>query len=189
MIGNQIAGFFSVGAPPVPASNFESISTVTVGAGGSASVTFSSIPATYKHLQIRYLASDSRTGTPWSDGYIRFNSDTAANYSTHVLLGDGTSAASGGGANGTYITGAVFGDASPTQNYGAGVIDILDYANTNKYKTLRSLSGNDENGSGFLAMYSGSWRSTSAINSITFTSITPNFREYSSFALYGITGA
>jgi hypothetical protein len=34
-------------------TSYESIETVTVGSGGSATVTFSSIPATYTHLQIK----------------------------------------------------------------------------------------------------------------------------------------
>ena len=70
----------------------------------------------------------------------------------------------------------------------AGVIDILDYANTNKYKTLRTLNGGDANGSGNIQIESGSWRNTAAITSITLTHNGSGFTQYSSFALYGIKG-
>jgi hypothetical protein len=70
------------------------------------------------------------------------------------------------------------------------VIDILDYANTNKYKTIRYLSGYDANGSGRVGLGSGSWRSTSAVTSITLQGLeySSNYKQYSSFALYGIKG-
>lgn len=173
----------------ISTSSYESIATVTVGSGGSSSISFTSIPSTYKHLQIRYSASDSRTGTPWSDTYIVFNSDSSTNYSNHLLYTDSTTVSPGAASNQSFIQAASIGDASPSSVFGVGIIDILDYANTNKYKTIREISGNDENGTGFLNLGSGSWRSTTAINSITFTSITPNFRQYSIFALYGIKGA
>ena len=180
---NNIAGVL---APqiPTPTGDYESIQTVTVGSGGQATVSFTSIPATYKHLQIRYLAADSRTGTPYSYGYLTFNSDSGANYSEHALYGDGSTIGSGAGVSNTKIPN-IIGDAT---HFGAGVIDILDYANTNKYKTLRSLSGSDENGSGIMNVGSGSWRNTAAITTITITPLTANIRQYSSFALYGIKG-
>jgi hypothetical protein len=65
-------------------------------------------------------------------------------------------------------------------------MDILDYANTNKFKTTRTLTGSDLNGSGVVSLDSGSWRSTSAITSITFTARANLINTYSSFALYGI---
>jgi hypothetical protein len=69
------------------------------------------------------------------------------------------------------------------------VVDILDYANTNKYKTVRSLGGIDNNGSGFLMYNSGLWMNTSAITSLSFTFDSPNtFTEYTQFALFGIKG-
>lgn len=39
--------------PWSPSTDYDSIATTTVGAGGAASITFSSIPSTYQHLQIR----------------------------------------------------------------------------------------------------------------------------------------
>jgi len=70
---------------------------------------------------------------------------------------------------------------------GGFIVDILDYANTNKYKTVRSLNGNDANGSGSMNLSSNVWLSTAAITSLTLSS-SSDFRQYSSFALYGIKG-
>jgi hypothetical protein len=168
-----------------PPNSYESIATVTVGAGGSATVSFTSIPATYTHLQIR---SFSRIPTGGNNGLLTFNSDTGANYATHLLYGDGASAAAISFINDNYIYGSRVSTATST--YGVGVIDILDYANTNKFKTVRLLTGNDDNGSGIVSLNSGLWRSTSAITSITYTAQSGGtFAQYTQFALYGIKGA
>jgi hypothetical protein len=67
------------------------------------------------------------------------------------------------------------------------VLDILDYANTNKFKTVRSLTGVDANGSGFVALMSGLYRSTTAITSIKlFSTYGSNWTSTSTFALYGV---
>jgi hypothetical protein len=70
--------------------------------------------------------------------------------------------------------------------YGANVIDILDYANTNKYKTARGLGGYDTNGGGEILFSSGNWRSTAAITSITLNTDATNWTTATTFALYGI---
>ena len=168
-------------------NSYESIATVTVGAGGSASVSFSSIPSTYKHLQIRALSRTDRAVT-YTSNIIRFNSDTTnTNYSQHELLGNGTAASAGGGANSPIYT-LIPGTSTTASVFEGDVIDILDYADTNKYKTVRILSGYDGNGSGVAFFGSGSWRNTAAISSISLTATSGNIVQYSSFALYGIKG-
>ena len=162
-----------------PASSYESIQTVTVGAGGSSSVTFSSIPSTYAHLQIRYFLKGSAAN--WN--MIQFNGDTGNNYTYHAVYGNGASALAGGL---TGLTGWDFNYNNSTTAFQGGVMDILDYSNTNKYKTGRCLHGFDENGSGIIELNSGLWMSTSAINSFTITQVSGSFSQYSTFALYGI---
>jgi hypothetical protein len=171
-----------------PPSSYASIATVTVGSGGASSITFSSIPSTYTHLQLRGI---SRGGYAESDDtiYATFNGDTAANYSFHNLLGN-NSAGANAGTSQSNIQIARIAEASLTSNdFATAVIDILDYTNTNKYKTTRSLSGWDGNGSGDIRLISGNWRSTSAITSITLTPGSGSFLQYTQFALYGIKGA
>ena len=78
----------------VASGSYESIATFTLGS--STTVTFSSIPSTYKHLQIRYLARSARTGAATDDLAIRLNSDSGANYARHRLFGDGASVTASG---------------------------------------------------------------------------------------------
>lgn len=154
--------------------SFESIATATVGSGGATDVTFSSIPQTYTHLQIRGILNGGGT-------QIVVNGDTGANYRRHVLYGDGSSAASATATNFSIATGS-----TSANIFGGNIIDILDYTNTNKYKTFRNLAGVDANGSGEAILHSGLWLSTSAITSIKFQSGT--IAQYSHLALYGIKG-
>lgn len=175
----------------ISTNSYESISTVTLGSS-SSSITFSSIPSTYTHLQIRVLAKGDR-GIWLENAYVQFNSDSSsANYYDHALYGDGSSAAAGTSAN----TGVLIytfggnGGASGSTLFGSGVIDILDYKNTNKYKTLRYLGGTENNTNGLIGVGSGLWKNTSAISSITMIpTVGSNWLANSKFALYGIKGA
>jgi hypothetical protein len=179
---NVIAGIHGTGVAPVT-NSYESIATVTVGGGGSSSITFSSIPSTFKHLQIRAIARNSISTT---EAYITLNGATNASY-RHLLYGDGSAAAAFSATNGYLLEST--GTSQSSNVFGVGVIDILDYANTNKNKTIRSLTGYDNNGSGIVGLFSGLWATTSAITSITVTPYpTSNFVQYSHFALYGIRG-
>lgn len=188
MIGNQIAGFFSVGTPPAPASNYESIATVTVGSGGQSTITFSSIPSTYKHLQVRGSIRTTAGSNNW-DCYIRLNSDSGTNYSLHNMFTDGSGSVPVGAQASTSAMTFDRAGVGDSNIFSAVVADFLDYANANKNKTMRALTGNDRNGNGLLAYNSGAWYSTSAVNTLTFTLASGNFAEYSKLALYGITGA
>jgi hypothetical protein len=167
---------------------YESIATVTVGGAGAATISFTSIPATFKHLQVRYIGRDNRASAS-DDLMFRLNSDaTTANYNSHRLYADGSAVSADrvtgfAGTLSAFVTGATAGASM----FGAGITDILDYANTNKYKTTRSIGGNDQNGSGFVSFISGLWMSTSAITNIEIIPLNGTlFNQYSSFALYGI---
>ena len=175
----------SILAPQVPAETgaYESIATNTLGSS-AASTTFSSIPATYTHLQIRMI---TLVDIATVNTNITLNADSGSNYSWHELYGDGATATAGAGATQTFMKAGI--TQSVTASYtGAAIIDILDYANTNKYKTIQVLTGSDANGSGYAILRSGSWRNTNAITSITLTAGSNNLKQYSSFALYGIKG-
>ena len=164
-----------VGNPYYFPNDYESIATITIGAGGSTSITFSSIPSTYSHLQLRIA-------TNGGGDRLQFNSDTGSNYARHYSLGNGSAASAGGSINQTY---AAVGDYTTTASFFPGtIIDILDYSNTNKYKTVRSFTGFDNNTQGEAFQFGAHWRSNSAISSITITGGT--MAQYSSFALYGI---
>ena len=168
---------------------YESIATVTVGSGGSSTVTFSSIPSTYKSLQIRYLARSGRSRVANSGMVMRLNGSYGT-YS-HSITGDGASASAGAGApsiNGIFLEAS--GTSATSGIFGAGVIEIIDYASGTKNPTVRALTGDDCNGSGRLTLGSQFVNSTTAISSITFETVdgTTNIQEFSKFALYGIKG-
>lgn len=169
--------------------DFQAIASVTVGSGNATQIDFSSIPTTYKHLQIRGIWKPATT-SQWT--YIRFGNagtiDTAANYSYHSLLGNGTTAYTEA-VSGASATAMNLAYSNNTTYFASFVMDILDYADTNKYKTTRSIAGFDANGSGILGIISNSWRSSNATTDIriyvdTSNNISPN----SHFALYGIRG-
>lgn len=164
-------------------NSFQSITTTTVGSGGAADVTFSSIAATYTHLQIRVSAGLVAGGQLCR---IQLNSDTTTtNYYTHALEGDGATAYAYSGNIFPYV----FAASNATSVQASAIIDILDYANTNKYKTIRSLGAKDINGGGEIALFSGLWKNTNATTTIRIFPNSSSFSEYSKFALYGIKGA
>ena len=174
-------------APFILQGNYDALATVTVPSGGVSSITFSGIPQTgYAHLQVRGIGRTGRSSTE-DNLRVTFNSDTGNNYSWHNLAGYGTGVEANGFANqpGMYqgwITAANDGAGI----FGTAIIDILDYSNTTKNKTSRSLTGYDWNGGGQMILASGSWMNTSAINSITLTPVFSSFNQYSQFALYGV---
>jgi hypothetical protein len=166
-------------------SDFFQIATTTL-ATTTASIEFTSIPQDYTHLQIRGILRGSSASTDLNVE-VQFNSDTATNYSVHGLYGTGSAAVSYADVSSTFARAARITAASSSASFfGSMVTDILDYANTNKYKTMRTITGNDQNGSGLVFMNSSNWRSTSAITSIKLYPATGSFVQYSSLALYGV---
>lgn len=168
---------FTAGIPPILGKMY-SIETITVGSGGTSSITFSSIPTdgTYKHLQMRGILYGANC-------LIRFNSDSTTTYRRHYLGGDGASTIVGSNTT----TGLDFLGGSSTANvFNASIVDILDYADTTKYTTARLARGIDQNGSGNVWIMSGLWPVTTAISSVSVVGNGGNLAEFSTFALYGI---
>lgn len=171
--------------------DYESIATVTVGSGGASTITFSSIPSTYSHLQLRIMARCGSTAGGGNYLAMNFNSDAGSNYTYHALNGEGSGSASALGlaSQTTVYLQRIANDSNASGTNGVIVTDILDYASVNKYKTVRSLGGFDANGSGRIYLNSAVWmNSTTAISSIVIVPEASTFNQYSSFALYGIKG-
>jgi hypothetical protein len=171
-------------------NDYQSIATYIVGSGGASSITFSNIPSTYTHLQIRGIVRNTSHSAGGAEQNLRmqFNGDTASNYSAHTLYGDGSSA--GASVENTTSILVAWGfmpmDTQTANVYGASIVDILEYGNTNKYKTNRALCGDDTNGGGYMFLTSGSWRNTAAITSINLYPQAGTFAQYSQLALYGV---
>ena len=169
---------------PIYAGSFDSIASAIVDVNGSATISFSSIPQTYTHLQMRVTGLMSQTDTAIS---IQFNGDTTANYSKHIVSGDGVSATGYTFGSGSLSSIFVGTNAVTYTNATTWIIDILDYKDTNKYKTTRGLFGADKNATGgYIGLHSGNWRSTSAITSISMFPGAGTFNQYTHAALYGI---
>lgn len=188
-------GYRSFGAGEDIAT-FDSIASITA-AGGETLLSFTSIPSTYKHLQIRTLIRNVRALNTVGGCEIYFNGEnTGSNYNSHLLSSGGSTGSVS--SNGPTYSFAGIGwlsipFASTTANaFGAGIMDIHDYASTSKNKTIRVFSGADvTTGVGSCGLFSGLWTNTSAINSISFfTGGGGNeFAAGSTFSLYGIKGA
>lgn len=175
-------------------------SQVTAAAGGSyeliesniltssaSSVTFSSIPQDYKHLQLRMVTkSDRASSTDFF--YLQLNGDTGSNYARHGLYGTGSSVSSLAVTSTTAFQVGLLPAASDTNlNYEGSVVDLLDYTNTNKNSTIRALWGQ----SGLTSrinLFSGVWMNTNAVSSMTLFPFAGPLKANSRFSLYGIRG-
>lgn len=169
-------------------TSFESIATYAINSTTST-ITFSSIPSTYKHLQLRVFGKTT-AATGNADAFV-FNFNSLGNVTTttgyaHSLSGNQSTVTAEVAVQGS--TPYLYYCIGRNAQFGVSVIDILDYADTNKYKTIRALGGQDANGSGVVALTSFLWQNTVAINSIKIDPNGNSFVQYSHLALYGIKG-
>jgi hypothetical protein len=157
----------------LPTPTYTALANITLGSSAS-SITFSSIPATYRDL---VLVADYST-SPSSACEIRFNGDTGSNYSTVTMRGDGTSAFS------TSYTAAFIqpsngtGEAANTRNL--FTFQVMDYSATDKHKTSLLRMNNP----GHTQAQANRWANTAAITSVAIYNAT--FLTGATFALYGI---
>jgi len=191
--GTSTASSASNSVTPATPTSYESIATIS-GTGSSGTITFTSIPSTYKHLQIRYIAKVTGTGGSDFPLDLRFNSDTGTNYPHHRVYGDGSSAyADGAAATTRIVMTSMIPDSfsSWADMFAIGVIDIIDYQSTTKNKTVKAMLGVNRNSTQAsdqqIVLKSGLWLSTSAVTSISLIS-TSNWTTTTQFALYGIKG-
>jgi len=196
--GGSARGFGGLGASVAAAiapSSYESIQSVYLSSASSATINFTSIPATFQHLEIRFSGGSDRTSNHLDDINIRFGNgsiDTGANYSYRA-----SGYESGGGTFRTNITGSnqiqsglcVGGASYPN---GIGVFQITNYANTSTFKGLTGANGFSTNNASYSnrwGMFTGGWASTSAITEISLFLANSNWGRYTQVALYGIKGA
>ena len=184
----KIAGVWKTGilAPP---GAFESIATIS--GTGVSTITFSSIPSTYKSLQIRAIARNSSDGGTSAAGYkIRFNGTSTSDYRSHYIESNGSAvSASSNLDNGIFAYRAVARSASTASSFGTSIVDIIDYASTSKLKTVRAISGADfNNTNGRVDLSSGLYTlNANAISSITIVNeLNDTWAAGTTFALYGI---
>jgi hypothetical protein len=197
-------------ASTISTTSFESIATADVGSGGTAYVEFTSIPSTYKHLQIRYIAQDNRSTYGIDQLRMRMGSsntlDTSSTaYVHHFARGTGAITDSAnypttGGDNDSIAFNTGLGTNVSPGSWGAGIIDITNYASTTKVKVAKYFGGVDLNGDGTgrggvpgrIVFGTGMWLGTNKLNAVNILRFYPEngtlFSQYSKFALYGLKG-
>jgi hypothetical protein len=144
----------------------------------------------YKHLQLRMTARSTLADVGGVTMQIRLNSDSGNNYARHRLQGDGSSVSSGAEASRNSMELGVYTfNNEATGIFGASVIDILDFSNSSKNSTLRSLDGWTASGTNRIALRSGLWNNTAAVTSVlVIPGFDRSFLTGSRFSLYGIKG-
>jgi hypothetical protein len=164
-------------------ATYEPIATTTLGTAG-ATITFSSIPATYTDLR---LAVTSVPSGAIQYG-LRFNNDSSALYSLTELVGNGASAASDRDSNDTSL---YFNYFTPTGSTIPAFMtaDIFSYAGSTNKTSLLTWN-NDRNGAGDTVIYTvGLYRSTSAITRLDIILTSGTMGVGTTATLYGIKNA
>ena len=166
------------------ANTYVAIATVTVGSGGAANIEFTSIPATYTDLLVKYslrLDSNPQSGV-WSSINISLNS-SSSNFSYRLLFGTGSAASS---QTGTTEVIWVDSSAATASTFGNGEIYFPNYAGANN-KSFSADFVTENNGTSALAGLNALlWSNTAAITAIKVAPPSGNFAQYSTATLYGI---
>jgi hypothetical protein len=170
------------------ASDFELISTQLV-TGSPSSVTFSSIPSTYRHLQVRMTMKNSNGASTMDQGYFTFNGDTTtSNYHAHWMNGNGSG--TGNSYSNSYVASirSVATSLFTASAFSGHILDVYDYGQTTKYKTSRIIGGaTNTTYSAYDTSFSSQlWKSTAAITSLTIGAVSgQTFVSGCRFSLYG----
>lgn len=186
---NSIVSILDSGGAGGGGAAFESIATQTL-VSNTTSFTFSSIPQTYQHLQLRFITRTAQSATGFGDLRLTVNG-ASSSYAWHRLYGDGSSALASGtiGDNGVYVAGAIPKNNNTANIFAAGIVDLHDYTSTTKNPTIRIFTGSDLNGSGVVYLGSGLRTTAAATTSLTLASAGFDYLAGSVFSLYGIKGA
>jgi hypothetical protein len=168
---------------------YEPIATTTLSSA-AASITLSSIPATYTDLRLVMVARCDLAGNTVSITGLRFNGDSSANYSHTWINGDGGTADSLSVTNSeSPRVGRIPAATATSDVFGLITVDVFSYL-TAVYKTFLSTTSSDLNGSGNVIRNVALWRSTSAITSLTIIDRnSANFVAGTTATLYGIKNA
>jgi len=173
-------------------TSFESIATAT-GSGSSNTVTFSNIPQTFKHLQIRMIGRSTGSNTGYGF-FLRANGDSGSNYLRYWAVGRDNAASIVGSSafEGQMSIGGITGANSGANMMMGCVLDVLEYTSTAKKKSFKWMAGCDQNqvfGDTYVRAGGGMWQSTSAITSISIViDDGSSWTTASKFYLYGIKG-
>ena len=166
-------------------ATFIKIASVTVGSGGSSTITFSSIPSTYTDLCLKVSARDNRAGVLDSEMYVTFNGGSS-NLSSRSLYGSG--AAAGSTSSATQIPLTIVSAAATANTFSNGEMYVTNYASANnKSISIDSVDESNTASGVYAFLIAGLWSNSAAITSLTLTPFGGNsFVQYSTATLYGI---
>jgi hypothetical protein len=168
------------------ANTFVALATVTVGSGGAANIEFTSIPATYTDLLVKFSLRTPGTGN-YANNRFSFNSSTTS-YSSKLLYGVGSAA----GSISNSVTNAIDFSAYSVENgatsntFSNGELYLPNYAGSNNKSVSIDTVGENNSTETITALTAGLWTNTSAITSIKITAGQSTFNQYSTATLYGI---
>lgn len=166
-------------------ATYEPISTTTVTGSSTATITFSSIPATYTDIVLVGYTNGSRT-TYGGDFQIQFNNDTTGNYDMIIMSGTGSSVTANRYANQQSINMGPLGP-NGTSEFNFTLCHINNYTSTNGHKPIYSVTSGQSQA---VIRVHGVWtNSAQAINRIDLTGNTYNFNVGTTVTLYGILKA
>jgi hypothetical protein len=157
----------------MPTPTYTALANTTV-AVAAASITFSSIPSTYRDLIVVFNGT-----TLIDDGVgLRFNADTGSNYSNVRMFGN-----SGGTGSDTSTTTRIPTTAGNSSLRTAFISQVMDYSATDKHKTVLNRNNITDNN---VAAIAGRWANTAGITSVTVLSPGSVITAGSTITLYGI---
>lgn len=154
------------------------LATTTLGSSAST-VTFGSIPATYRDLR---LVIDLTPTAATYDILGRFNGDTASNYAYNEAGGNGSVTYAG---NNTSVSGNILGYLT-TASKTVIEFSVMDYSATDKHKSslIRQSTAGEA-----VAMRATRWANTAAVTSLAVVATTSSFASGTTLSLYGIVSA
>jgi hypothetical protein len=174
----------------ISTTSYESISTVSLTSGTQATIDFTSIPSTFKHLQLRCVARLSDGGGGFGGAKLMFNNDTViGNYTYRRVIGNNDNASAYAQVDLEFTVRAALAGIS-TGIFSPSIVNIYDYSDSNKRTTMNNITGGDRNSTleNVIGLYGQMWNNTTTVNSIQLTPSQGSFAQYSHFALYGIKG-
>lgn len=174
-------GFFGGGAAP---SAFELISSISPN-GSQNTVSFATIPQTFKHLQLRFSAS---IGSPSNTEFLqlRINGIGSANYYTHTASNNNGNIQGSGFMSGTDGFIRLWANRGMRGRPTSGIVDFTDYTNAGKNPQILFTGGIPSEFEG--VMISGALLSNQSVSSISLTTAANAFSTNTRFSLYGIKG-